>query len=286
MIEQELPFAARMVATDIDGTIVPHGGTVSDRTRDALQACVAAGIEVVLVTGRPPRWVPPVVEATGFHPLAICSNGALVIDTADLRAVDMSTIAADTAAEAVERLRRAVPDLVFSAETPTEFRIDPGWEVWGAAERPDEGMIPTIPSFVTTSSVAEMVTGEIVKVMAVSLDATPDTLLDAARDAVGHLVSVTHSSGSRALVELGPLGVTKATTLARIAADRGIDAEEVVAFGDMPNDVQMLAWAGRGYAMTGAHPAAVAAASALAPPAAHDGVAQVLEGMLARRAVA
>ena len=144
-----------------------------------------------------------------------------------------------------------------------------------------EGLAPTDRSITLTEDHEDMLADQVYKVVAVSNSATPDGLLAAARQAVGDLASVTRSSEGRALVELGPLGMTKATALARHAASRGIEAKDVIAFGDMPNDVEMLAWAGRGYAMTGAHPEAVAAAGYTAPSAAEDGVAQVVERMLA-----
>ena len=80
---------------------------------------------------------------------------------------------------------------------------------------------------------------------------------------------------------MGPLGVNKAVTLAEYAAARGIDAADVVAFGDMPNDVEMLGWAGAGYAMASGHPQALAAAALQAPRFEDDGVAQVIESRLA-----
>src|SRR3712207_3885891 len=70
----------RLVASDLDGTLVRSDGTVSDRTRAALEAVEAAGSVLVLVTGRPPRWMHPVVEATGHRGIAVCANGALVYD--------------------------------------------------------------------------------------------------------------------------------------------------------------------------------------------------------------
>lgn len=111
----------------------------------------------------------------------------------------------------------------------------------------------------------------------------PDGLLEVTRTEVGDLVSVTRSTAGQALIELGPRGVTKASALVTYAAEQGIDASEVVAFGDMPNDVEMLRWAGRGYVMAGAHPEAAAAARFTASAADDDGVAQVLEQMLATR---
>ena len=78
------------------------------------------------------------------------------------------------------------------------------------------------------------------------------------------------------MLEMSAHGVTKASTLERLCVDLGVAAEEVVAFGDMPNDVAMLQWAGTSYAMANAHPAAVAVAAATAPSHEDDGVAAVL----------
>ena len=97
-------------------------------------------------------------------------------------------------------------------------------------------------------------------------------------DAVGDLVTATHSAhGDDALVEVSAAGVSKGTALERFASERGVRAPDVVAFGDMPNDLPMLVWAGRGYAMGNAHPQVLAAADEVAPSNADDGLAAVLE---------
>ena len=77
----------RMVACDLDGTIVRADGTVSPRTVAALAACERAGVRVVFVTGRPPRWMAPVAAATGHHGIAVCANGAIVYDLAAERVI-------------------------------------------------------------------------------------------------------------------------------------------------------------------------------------------------------
>ena len=86
-------------------------------------------------------------------------------------------------------------------------------------------------------------------------------------------------SSSTALLEISAPGVTKASTLAQVASGLGVEAADVIAFGDMPNDLPMLTWAGTSYAMADAHPSVVAAADHLAPGHDEDGVAQVLAGV-------
>lgn len=276
-------FVPRLVATDIDGTILPHGGTVSARTRAALQQYTERGVDVVLVTGRPPRWLPPVVEATGLTGPAIVANGAMVVDAQSLEPIEVSSIPQEHLTEAIDRFTAALPDAVFAVETPGELRVGPGFErIRTSGTR--EGLTPDEPPVTYASSIAELVDGEsFIKILVLSPASDPDEMLATGRAEAGHVVSVTRSGVARPLLELGPHGVSKASALARYAGARGIDQADVVAFGDMPNDVEMLRWVGHGFAMHGGHAEALAAAQHVAPPVIEDGVAQVLETFLAPR---
>ncbi|WP_454085359.1 HAD family hydrolase [Georgenia sp. Marseille-Q6866] len=273
----------RLVATDIDGTIVPHGGTVRPRTRAALQQYLERGIDVVLVTGRPPRWLPPVVEATGLTGPVIAANGAMVVDAQSLEPTELKAITLEQLTEAIERFTAALPDAVFAVETPSELRIGPGFAE-APTRGPREGLTPEGPPIIEASSIDKLIqTADVIKILVRSPASDPDEMLDTGRAEAGHVVSVTRSGVAKPLLELGPLGVTKASTLAEYARTRGIDQADVVAFGDMPNDVEMLRWAGHGFAMHGGHHEALAAAPHVAPPVEEDGVAQVLETFLALR---
>ncbi|MCC4321954.1 HAD family hydrolase, partial [Streptomyces malaysiensis] len=108
----------------------------------------------------------------------------------------------------------------------------------------------------------------------------PDAFLQLARSVAGAHGDFTRSSPS-ALLEVSGLGVSKASTLARCCAERGISAADVVAFGDMPNDLEMLMWAGTSYAMANAHPDVLAATTHRTASNTDDGVAAVIERMLA-----
>jgi hydroxymethylpyrimidine pyrophosphatase-like HAD family hydrolase len=99
-----------------------------------------------------------------------------------------------------------------------------------------------------------------------------------AAPALGEAANVSYSKGM-GLLEIGPPGITKATTLAAWCAARGITAAEVVAFGDMPNDVPMLSWAGRSWAVANAHPEVFAAAGGVTGSNDEDGVAAVVEAL-------
>jgi Cof subfamily protein (haloacid dehalogenase superfamily) len=265
----------RLVATDLDGTVVRPDGTISERTRAAFEACLAAGVHVVYVTGRPPRWMGEVVAQTGHRGTAICGNGAVVYDLDGDRVLQARTLGADDVLACVDRLRAVLPGATFALETLAGFRREPAYRT-----RYDTGVEDEV------GSLPDLLADDpgVVKLLCRDESSSSDPMLALARPAVEGLATATHSNPRDCLVELSLAGVSKAATLADLSAARGVDRSEVVAFGDMPNDIEMLAWAGRGYAMTGGHPDAVAAAGRTAPSCLDDGVAQVLECLLRRSA--
>jgi Cof subfamily protein (haloacid dehalogenase superfamily) len=263
----------RLIATDLDGTIVRSDGTISPRTAKALASAEESGTTVVLVTGRPPRWIAPVAEATGHHGIAICSNGALVYDLHDERVVESELIPVQTVVEVVDILRRALPELAFAVETGVDVYRSHGYR-GGWITSPEDDTVSYPLTDVTKYEAAKLLASH------PSMDV--DELLDRTRALVCHLVEPTHSNG-RGLVEMGALGVSKATTLARFADELGIAAADVVAFGDMPNDLPMLAWAGTAYAVANAHPLVLDAVRNKTASNDDDGVAQVIETLLRSR---
>jgi Cof subfamily protein (haloacid dehalogenase superfamily) len=263
----------RLVACDLDGTIVRRDGSVTVRTAAALAACERAGVRVVFVTGRPPRWMAPVADATGHHGVAVCANGAIVYDMGTERVVRTRAMPTATVREVARLVRRAVPGGAFAVETMDGFRREPDY-------RPRRGLgaDPVGP-------LEELLDGGavVVKLLYRVEAGVADDMLAAARTALDGLAEPVHSDGASGMLEIAAAGVSKASTLAELAAQDGIGPEEVVAFGDMPNDVPMFLWAGVGYAMGGGHPEAVAAADRTAPRCEDDGVAQVLERLLRLR---
>ncbi|MFC5801247.1 Cof-type HAD-IIB family hydrolase [Streptomyces formicae] len=273
-----LPANVRLIATDLDGTLLRDDKSVSDRTVAALAAAEEAGIEVFFVTGRPARWMDVVSEHVHGHGLAICANGAAVVDLhTGGRLIQARPLERSTALDVVGTLREAAPGTSFAVELSTgihyepeypPFHLDPGATV-ATAEKllnedgPDSG-------------------APVLKLLAHHGELTPDGFLDLARIAAGQLASFTRSSPT-ALLEVSGPGVSKASTLALCCAQRGISSDEVVAFGDMPNDIEMLTWAGTSYAMGNAHPDVIAAASGRTVANNEDGVAIVIEQILAAR---
>ncbi|HEY6794298.1 MAG TPA: Cof-type HAD-IIB family hydrolase [Kineosporiaceae bacterium] len=264
----------RMVASDLDGTIVRRDGTISARTLAALRACEANGVAVVFVTGRPPRWMAPIAEATGHRGLAVCGNGAVLYDLGDERIVSTRTLPPQAVLDAVAAVRTVLPTGVFAMETISGYRREPGFLAHHEAARGAR-----------VGTVAELLDDDpaVLKILCRVEGVTADPILAAARGVLHGIAEPVHSDSTGSMIEISALGVSKASTLALVARQRQIEPADVVAFGDMPNDVPMLRWAGYGYAMADGHPEAIAAADEMAPPCADDGVAQVLERLLGVR---
>lgn len=262
----------RLVATDLDGTVVRPDLTISPRTLGALAACERAGIDVVFVTGRPTRWMGPVAQATGHRGVAICGNGAVVYDLGTESVVEVRALTREAVLGSVRALRAVLDDVSFALETLTGFHREPGF-LSGHPAPP--GPVGPVEDLVSLG-------GQVLKVLCRSTVLLADEMLSRARPVLRGVAEPVHSNAADGMLELSAVGVSKASTLAVLAAERGIEPADVVAFGDMPNDVPMLRWAGRGYAMADGHPEAIAAADAIAPPCEQDGVAQVLEGLVGR----
>ena len=256
----------KLVATDLDGTIVRSDGMVSDRTIAAIRAVEGAGVPFVMVTGRPMRWMPDIAAKTGHRGTAICANGALAYDLHTETVIRSSLLSAEAGRAVTSALREALPGIAFAVE-----RLHSGF-----AHEPTY-----VPRWDSTdpraqAHIEELLTDDVVKLLARHEDLSADDLLAAARAAVADGASLTHSS-SDGLLEISAAGVSKASGLAAFALDHGVEAADVVAFGDMPNDLPMLSWAGLGVAVANAHPEVLAVADEITASNDDDGVAMVLE---------
>jgi Cof subfamily protein (haloacid dehalogenase superfamily) len=263
----------RLIATDLDGTLLRNDRSVSPRTIAALAAAEAAGIEVFFVTGRPARWMGVVAEHLAGHGMAILANGAAVYDLRAHRLIEAFPLPEDDALAVAHALRAALPGTRFAVERAESFRREPDY---GAIE-PD-----VAPHAAIDVLLSEDRAQPLLKLLAKHPSIDPDNFLATALSVAGGRVEITRSS-EYALLEVSGVGVSKATTLARCCAERGVAAAEVVAFGDMPNDLAMLGWAGTSYAVANAHPAVLAATTRRTVANEDDGVARVIERIVAAR---
>jgi hydroxymethylpyrimidine pyrophosphatase-like HAD family hydrolase len=260
----------QLIATDLDGTIIRGDGTISDRTVAAFARVEAAGARFVLVTGRPPRVMGPIAEAFGHRGTAICANGALSYDMRAETTKALHLIPPPVLAAAAAALRAAVPGIGLAVEYQDGHAADAmyqavNWDVNSLIPRVDDATLFARPGS---------------KLLGRHFGYSCDDLLALALPALADLVSVTHSN-SKGLVEAAALGVSKATVVEELAASYGIGPESVIAFGDMPNDLPLLTWAGTSCAVANAHPDVLAAATHVIASNDDDGVAAYLERVYA-----
>jgi Cof subfamily protein (haloacid dehalogenase superfamily) len=262
--------SAVLIATDLDGTLVPNASTsVSPYTAEMLERVDDAGIPVVFVTGRPLRWMETLWPHIGKHGLAVVSNGAVTYNVHDREVVTTTGIEPSLGLEIAAAIRDAVPGSKFAIE-----RLD--------GIRQDREFIDRVrvPDGAPRGSLTEIWDTPAVKLLVRHGTLDHDEFRDRVMAAVGDLAHATWSVPG--LVEISAAGVTKASALVGLCAELGVAASDVVAFGDMPNDIPMLEWAGTSYAVANAHESVLAIADHVAPPCQEEGVAQVLETLLAR----
>lgn len=261
-----------MIATDIDGTIYDRAVGITQATRDAFAECLRRGVAVVLVTGRPLRWVKHTFDDLGLDVPAICSNGAVTVAGSDLRITALTALSHGDVAASVDAALALWPHAHVSVETPTG-------QVAPQATIADGAMGECANSVATPADLADV--PDVIKVLVRTRHVLADDMihqLNAQLDGP----HATHSNATDSLAEIAPRGISKAAALERLCQEMNITPADVVTFGDMPNDIPMLTWAGRSYAMTGGHPDAIAAATHTAPPCTDNGVAQTIVNLLAR----
>lgn len=263
----------RLIATDLDGTLLRADGTISDRTRAAIRDADAAGIVVVAATGRGWRSAVPLLEQVPEVVTAVCSNGALIRDIAGGTTTDVFSIDDDHVDPVIDAVRKVAPDAGIAWELATgAFGFDHTYEPM----RP-EGLPPR-PDLVADRPPREA-EAEVLKLLVRHPILDEATMLQVLEPHVPDGVELT--SSGYGLVEVTGDGVHKAHALGVLCDRLGVDAREVVTLGDNRNDVEMLRWAGRGVAMGNALPAAIAAADAVSAHHMDDGVAIVIEDVLA-----
>jgi hydroxymethylpyrimidine pyrophosphatase-like HAD family hydrolase len=266
------PARPLVVASDLDGTLLRPDGTLDGRSRRALAAVQDAGALLVLCTARPPRWLHPIARTIGHQGLAVCSNGGALWDLRRESVLATVALEPDVLREVVERLREALPGGSWAVERADGFCHEPTYEPrW------------PVPDGTIVGAVDTLIGRPAIKLLLRHNTMSADALLERARSVVGGLAELSHSNSSDALLEIAARGVSKATALAQLCEERGIGREAVVAFGDMPNDLPMLAWAGYAVAVANAHPDVLAGADEITAGNDDAGVARVLERLFDKR---
>lgn len=262
--------AIKLIATDLDGTLLRQDKLISSRTLQALERAKALGAVLVLVTGRPIRTFLPIARQLGVSGLAICSNGAIIYDLDQEAIIQHAPIAPAAAARLIVALRQAVPGIYFALELGLRYGREPGYVLLQLTPQQDDALI---------GDALELCTEPVTKLIARHPDFGADALIEAVHKVANGEVLATHSGF--AFVEVSAAGVHKGWALETLCARLGVRKEEVIAFGDMPNDLPMLTWAGHGVAVANAHPEVLQQADEITLSNTEDGVAVVLERVIA-----
>lgn len=268
MATAALPVAGtvRLVATDLDGTLLQPDGEVSARTAAAVARARAAGVHVVPVTGRPPQALWRLAADAGLGPVGICSNGAVRVDLASGMVVDVDHVPGEVAALLVDKVRGIEPGVRFAIDNIDAFAHEPAF--FDAAVDWDETVLEV-------EDLTPLLLEGCVKLIARRPGLSALELMDRLGGALDGHAHITTSGLD--WVDIGMTGVSKATALARVCQHLGVAREEVVAVGDNHNDLCMLEWAGTGLAVANAVDEVRGAVAGVLPSNRDDGVAVLLE---------
>lgn len=260
-----------LVALDVDGTVLHHDGSLSPRVHDAIRAVVASGRHVVIATGRSLVGTVPVLEqlglATGY---AVTSNGAVTVrlDPSLPRGHEVVEMVTFDPSPALRLLREHLPQAVYAVED-----LGLGYRLTGPF--PDDELLGDLTIVPFEQLLHERATRVVVR----SPEHTPEDFLELVTRLGLHGGS--YAVGWTAWLDIAPEGVTKAHGLALVADVLGLQASDVLAVGDGRNDLDMFAWAGRSVAMGQASPDVLAGAGESCPGVDDDGLAILLESVLA-----
>jgi Cof subfamily protein (haloacid dehalogenase superfamily) len=261
--------AIKLIATDLDGTLLRSDGTLSQRTVAALRLASKRGLHVAIATARPFRALRPLVEQSPFGGWAVCQNGAVTYELRTFERIAAAEMAAATAHEIVMDLRAALGAVTFAFEMDDVFSCEPAFE---------RGLQAMEPPEIAYGDALDLISAPLTKLLVYHAAHPSADLASLALDVVGERAVVTHS-GAR-FIEVSAIGVTKAFGIGALCERLDIDASGVLAFGDMPNDLPMMQWAGRCVAVANAHADVAACADTVIPSNDDDGVAVFLEKML------
>lgn len=269
--------APRLIASDIDGTFLDPNHRVSPRLREVVMRAVNSGTYFALATGRPHRWISQVLEQLPIRPLCVTSNGAVTYDTEQDCVIRAVELAPETMADIVATAREVMADhggIAVAAERAGRTAHDPLESLYVVdqtyADNTEWGGYGLMPS----DSVFEE---PAVKLMLRSINFSSSELYDLIAPHVDPEAAHVTYSMPEGLLEIAAPGVTKATGVAELASRFRLDAADTVVFGDMPNDIEMIQWAGLGVAMGNAEDAVKDVADFVTAPNSEAGVAQVLE---------
>jgi len=257
----------RLVAIDVDGTLIEPGKPVSAAVRQAVARAQRQGVIITLASGRMYPLLERLVGDLGLRSPVICYGGALVVDPSTRGTIYRKGVPAALARDVIhEARRRNLPARVYVGERVFVERLVPGAFNYESLLRVKATEVKDLLGILTDDP------------SHLAVDAPPDQtrrLVGEMRQMFSPGLHVT--TGHPLLTEFSHPEVNKGSTLAWLANALHVPREETLAIGDDWNDVEMLHYAGLGVAVENAHPDVLAIADAVVPDVADDGVAVAIE---------
>lgn len=265
----------QLIVSDIDGTLIDSNDRISPRLRDVLYRAAHAGAEIALATGRPHRWLYPVLDQLAIRPICVTANGAVLYDSATETILKRYELKPETMAMVLDIARQAIP-----------YKVAVGVERVGTdAQASDEDSYVVTPDFMHTWNPdgfgVDCESGVIGQPAVKMLLRCEDLTAAEMHELVAPLIDpdeahITYSI-KEGLLEVSRPGITKEAGVRALATLHDVPRERIVAFGDMPNDIEMLEWVGLGVAMGNASDEVKEAADEVTATNDQWGVAAILE---------
>lgn len=273
------PATPTLIVSDVDGTLITSSELITARLHRAIEKFVHSGGHFAIATGRPPRWVIDVVEQLPISPLCVCSNGAVVWDSSTDTFLYTSCITPDTMRYVAERAKEALKDhggVSFGVERSGVSAYDPEDALFEVAEDFVHAWDSTEHG---VSSEEKLLATPAMKMILRNPGLDSATMFQLVAPRIDPKIAHITYSMPEGLLEVSAPGVDKSTGVQFLADYLQVDQEGVVAFGDMPNDCEMLSWAGVGVAMGNAAPTVKNLADIVTETNNNYGVARVIEAL-------
>ena len=266
---RQAPSRIRLVAIDLDGTLLSSRKSITPKTHTAIRAALAKGVHIVLATARPPRSVRDYYGALKLKTPTINYNGALIWDEIRRKTVDHVPLDVTVAKKVIAWARKIYPGLLVSVEILDKWYTDHYEEI---PEYMTETAKQFTPDFIGPLDAFMRV--PITKLMLLGL---PPRIIELEQGiAVKFATSISQTRSDAHMLQLMSPNTSKARALAKIAHLLDVPQEEVLAIGDAPNDVRMLQWAAAAAVPTNGWDAAKEVADTIIPSNDDDGVAEAL----------
>lgn len=265
----------KLVATDLDGTLLRDDKTISQYTHDVIAAAIDKGVHFVPASGRQLFSIRNVLRRIDFEGTVVSANGAAVVNVPSETAVFVTELQPGPMRRIVDLMRAEVPGLVVAAvrDLGRQLVAEPGY-----VEMMAPGDHDRQPEDVTQLDIAGVCSEPSVKTLLRTTEMSVTDMLALASSFEVPGIALTDAGAP--FLEVMGAGVSKQTAISRLSESLGIGPGEVLAFGDWLNDLELLHWAGIGVAVANAHPEALAAADRLTTSNQDDGVARVMEELL------